>query len=458
MAPHSHKKADVVVARSKRTHEKYPARVSHLQGSHGKPSSRTSSVHYTDRSRLRACRCPRAEDHEKPIPMSHEDRNLAIAITRYMNKFDVESCHQPDFYHYQERQKIQWALNEIRAERFHYLSKEKDIVCRCSRSEHLNCRRVHSPHVQELCAEFYGLNTSKTTCTREQWRKNEPKASKRNSICSSSSGNSNKTWETLSDQRRGSFEYDSPSVVSLLKGPEDRHPRHRKNDSRPDSIRRSDSGSCSRYSSKISYVPEDMAYLSSGSNGKADIPEVVWRASRPSVFLGQHNTESVMSTPLGSSVTPVRSGNSIASENQPAGLRSVPEIQGFDYFTDDFHRCPPHDLDPSWLNGSLTCLSPQRVTCSLRHGNDTLHSESDVTSLRMRPSELAASSTSESMSIPAVHSEDLAFQAVELPSAVVAAELDTTPIYSPPSHHSPTLRELEGNCSYHIKELTGRRQ
>lgn len=103
----------IIIARSKRTGERYPVRLSHLAGQYGNQDVR---LHYTNSTRSEICRCPAAQDHERPHAMIDEERSLMIATTRYMDKFGLESCHTSFVHRYRERQKIEWAPTSFAAE------------------------------------------------------------------------------------------------------------------------------------------------------------------------------------------------------------------------------------------------------------------------------------------------------------------------------------------------------
>lgn len=234
MAEHDqlHKRAEVLVARSKRTGEKYPMRTSHLAGA----------------------------NHSRP-----------------------QDCR--------------------RARRFHYLDKDKHIVCRCHRIYHDNCKRVKNAEIEDLCHEFFLMYPMTTTCSREQWRAIATTETTETTM--------NQSETALKDGRlpikrtycgRNLFEYDLLSVVELLATC----------DCRPfdSATARLRPAPCLPFShSKSSSLDTiDTSHLIDGQSGAVDVPEDVWRVSRPSVYLGQHNTGSFTSTPLGSSIAAVQHG------------------------------------------------------------------------------------------------------------------------------------------------------
>lgn len=375
MAPQNHKKTQVLVARSRRTGEKYPIRTSHLIEA--------------DRGR---------------------------------------------------------ATEGLRAERVHYLGKDKDIACRCNRSDHLNYRQVRNSEIQELCAQFFMKHSTETTCNREQWRAvdlERPEVSRVSSMPKVGRGQSVSRRTSLS---RDSFEYDSPSMIELLKGRDARSLDSKKLRSRPPSIVRL---SQSRPSSLDS---DDMIHLSHGPDGEADIPESVWRVGRPSVYLSQHNAESLASTPLGSSVIPaqqnvyyeptfmqIRSSTLKIGAEDP-GLR--PQVRSWYGLA--------HNPGPSMRDSPIDHRL-QHATRFPCHVVDYCRADIDLAGLQVSVSDMPRPSTAGSAAAPAGSDH-----VVELPSSRITVEFNETPPHSPP-HHSPTLRELEGGSFEHVSELAGRR-
>ena len=448
MAAQFRQRAEVIVARSKRTGEKYPARTSHLAGDR---SSQTLCFHYTDNSRLQACQCLRAQDHERAYPVSDDDKNPAITITRYLDKFGLQSCHRPEFCCHLERQKIEWALSGLCAERFHYLRRDKDIVCRCSRPDHLSCRRVHNSEIRELCAEFFSLNRTKATCTREQWRTARIVVSEpaRGSLIAHTDTVEPKSRRTTPGSEL--FEYDSPSVIELLQNREAQSLEYRKYRSRPSS------GLQYSVCRPASSNREDMAHLSNGPNGEADIPENVWRVSRPSVYLGQHGTESLVSTPLGSSAIPVQqdvNGEPVPRRRRHPTIGLSTEAPVVVFPADSWYG-HAHSPGSFGLGSPIKHTSPY-VARSPPYNGGPYNTELEISGLEVKSSETPQPSTSGSAVAPAVTKDGFAAHVTELPSPEMAVELDTTPmnsLYFP--HHSSTLRELEGRSFQYVAELTG---
>lgn len=427
MAPESPKKPDIVIARSKRTKEKYPARTSHLEKKH---SASRQNLHYIDHTCLVACRCIKPWDHGGAHPATDGNKHTAIAITRYLNKFNLESCNLAGFCEYTTRQKLEWAASGVRAERFHYSSKDKAVVCRCNKPGHLNYKRVHNPEIQELCAEFFQWNTTETTCTREQWRAVTMQSSKAERILAALEANAAELARKLLTPESDSFEYDSSSVIELLRNREER-PR----------------SSRTRHSCKSSRKSAEPAHLSNGPNGEADIPEGVWRRSRPSVYLGQHDTETVVSTPLGSNVVPV------VQEATPVSRSSRSRSPTLDVVRDDYLVYPPTNpysvyatsATSSSLGSPIKHFNAGNTAYSPKYSACFLNPDIDIAGLEVNCGEISrplvtASITSVSESSP--------------PGPAV--ELDATPAHSPfLPHYSPTLKELEVSRADCVAELTG---
>ncbi|KZM23432.1 zinc ion binding [Ascochyta rabiei] len=437
MALRTAKKAEIVLARSKRTSEKYPVRTSHLSGSC--PSSRglVPFLHYTDDTHLKACRCLEAEEHERSHPVSDDDKNLAIAVARYLGKFGLESCLQSVFHQYYEQKKIEWALNNVRAERFHYSSKNKDFVCRCDLHQHRNYRRVHNPEIQELCAEFFQLNTTETGCTQEQWRKFDVKSQKSFAAQSNWEADLVETRTSLPRLRKSALEYDSPTGIELIKSREECLQGFHGYRSRRSSSPRK------RHATKSSH----MAHLSSRSNGVTDIPEDVWRVSRPSVYLGQYETESTMSTPLGSAATPAWHNAGPVRKTQEfrpsrLGLLSNPPSG-----TRHDHTRQPSSLGVD--SGNVHAASSHRVVSS--------QPEADLAGLEVRPRETLQHPTSRPSKPSTAHIDPIA-RTVELPCPAKTVELDTAsvPLRFLP-HNSRTPQELEETSPEYVAELAGKR-
>jgi hypothetical protein len=364
MGTQSRKRSEVLVARSKRTSERYPLRLSHLTGAN---SNRAA-----------------------------EDGHVGS---------------------------------------FHYLTRDKTIVCRCNRSSHLNCRQVHNAEVEKLCYEFFLKQPTETTCSRGQWRAVDTRTTKapRSLLTPEQSEYLSASGGTYS--RRDLFEYDSPSVIKLLAA------RDRRSLDSASALPRPVSSQRPLSSRPLSFDTVDMRHLSNGPNGEVDVPENVWRVSRPSVYLSQHNTGSLTSTPLGSSVNPVQKDNYV----KPVTLAQAADPHS----TLDSWYGLAHSPSPSVVDSlyEMPHNNANRVSQRSRH----YHTNGfDIADLHVSFSETSRHSAHGSVAATVISDH-----VVELPSSRTAVELDVPRMHSP-SHHSPTLRELEGRSVKYVGELDGR--
>ncbi|KAF3004377.1 hypothetical protein E8E13_009962 [Curvularia kusanoi] len=417
MAPHTRQKGDLVVAVSKRTGEKYLTRTTYLSD---QPSSQTQYLHYTDKSRTQICKCRQKQNHEKTYPMHHDDAYLASKILQYMALLNLETCLMSDFQHYISQRKMTWAINGIHAERFHYLGKTKDIVCRCNSPEHTSHKRVQNPEIQELCAEYFLSAQREVTCSRDQWRSVRSTAPDSRRTLSPTPPHPTQAPTIPTPTQNPAFEYDSPSMQHLLRAREARSLESRIRRSRaPSKTKTSKTKNKPSPSRPNSSSSDHSVFFKSGPNGEEDIPEEMWRASRPSVYLGQHGFESQVSTPIGSADTPV--------------VRKV-------RFGDGGPRDSLAECEAGEDFAGVEEYSPAGVT----QGHDTKQrgSHHDRFSFASGPTALDVDGTVEDRAGPRTGT-------AELPSADAAVELAGSSTYSRElSCHPPTLRELEGHNSY----------
>ncbi|OSS43580.1 hypothetical protein B5807_11776 [Epicoccum nigrum] len=375
MPSQTRQKTEVVIARSKRTGKTYHVRTAHLSGHHAGQSQP-----------------PRADSFVKSIS----------------------------------------------TQRLHYLSKNKDKVCRCSSPDHASYKRVQNTAIQGLCAEYFFTETNETTCTRDQWRATMQEAMRTEHL-DTTAGASEYTHH-----RSDSFEYDSNSTADLLQAQEaklavfgeecsrvsfdEKEPSAWPKSSKSDEFLQAQEArlgaSCGKHRSQASFdekkasfaLPKSSGsdhemYLRSGPCGEADVPEEMWRDSRPSVYLEQYHTDSVVSTPIGSSVSQVyekthsRRGNSLSIlglGTKAPGIRQRSEAS--------------YDVGPGIAG-------------------------------------LNVNSTESTRPSPTVWPTDLA----ELPILKPGIERAASSIYSPYlPHHSLTLRELEGGSFSYVAEMACR--
>lgn len=369
MARHGHKKAEVLVARSKRTGTRYPIRTSHL-GSAAKS----------------------------------------------------------------------WTADAIYAERLHYLDNDKYTVCRCDKPMHLSRRQVQNAEIEHLCLEFFAIHSAETTCSRDQWRAIAFKSAKVLRPPSTQEVYDSRPASRITSAGKGHFEYDSLSVVELVAA------RERQSEEIRDGISMSVSSVCRSRSKPTSINSKDTMYWGNEPRVEDDIPENVWRVSRPSVYLGQYSAGSSTSTPLGSSIIPAVQGHCTAAPKQPGwkttsglsvGAKQVrPPVDTWYGFS---HSPGPSVVDSTFEN---TKHSP-------RHRTGYHCINSNYTDLQVDLHEIPQISVRSSFAT-IVAANDMA----ELPCSETVLELDAVPPRFP-SHHSSTLRELEGRSTNRISELPG---
>lgn len=361
----NHKRAEVLVARSKRTGERYPVRTSHLAGA----------------------------DNNRP----HDGR---------------------------------------RAGRFHYPGKDKRIVCQCRGTSHSDCRQVHNAEIEDLCHEFFLMYPMATTCSREQWRAIDTETTETAMNPSATALGDDRLPSKRTSCGRDSFEYDSLSVVELLAARDRRSFDSGTARLRPAACLRSS------YPRSSSLDTIDKRHLSNGPHGVVDVPEDVWRVSRPSVYLGQHNTGSFTSTPLGSSIAPMQHGVQARSATQT----QAPEL----LFDLDSWYGLAHNPGPTVLDNlyEMPHESADRASqSSSRHRTNGL----DVAGQQISFSEISRRQVRGSTAV--VVDPD---RVAELPSSRAALEVDPLPPHLPP-HHSPTLQELESRDVERVSGLADRK-
>lgn len=364
MASQNCRRAEVLVARSKRTGERYPLRITHLVGA--------------DNNQLFEKKCSGS---------------------------------------------------------FHYLKKDKSIVCRCHKTHHFHCRRVYNPKIEGLCHQFFLMLPSATTCSREQWRAMCNEVSESSEATSMSQMRTDRPASRQTSLRRNPFEHKSPSMV----GPLTTYERQSFGSELCCFI----SASCqhSLQSRPLSMDGADMHYLSNGLHGETDVPEDVWRASRPSVHLSRHSTGSVTSTPLGSAATPVQHG---VSEKPVTRIQAPELLPTYKTLASMYEFADVHDS--TILNspyGNSRDSVERASQCSSHHYTSGF----DVTDLQIGSSETSRSRV-RGLAVGIVGPAEVA----ELPFPQTVTELDATPP-SFHSHHSPTLRELEARSVDHLNEL-----
>ena len=286
----------MIIARNRRSNEKYLACTSDPTCIHDAIPSQVFYLHYVD-GHTQPYHFLIAESHERPHHINVHSKNLAVSIARHTDKFEIELRSILEFNTHLARRKTESALSGACAERYHYSSLNKDVVCRCNKRKHQDHKTVKNQQIWELCVRFFQLNSTKTTCTRKQWRIVKDAFLEPSMTSLIPEKNSTKEVRRASTLNQGFLDCDSTSRIGSLK----RIDEHSQNPN--------DHWSCpplcpftSRSMENLKPRNDDYCCIS-GSARELDVPENIWRICRPSAHFERHHTESLTSTPLGSSVT-----------------------------------------------------------------------------------------------------------------------------------------------------------
>lgn len=243
-----------------------------------RPSNTKRSLHYIDRSRTRVCRCEDPKRHHGPISeVASDSAHLNASIELYMTRHDIRSCNVADFWRYQAQRKTFWARYGIIIDDFHYMSREKDVVCRCSKFITHSLGVPRNPQIIEQCAKFFLKKRDLETCSKSQWQGVEEPL----------------FLESLSESWHGTLEYDSQSIVPFLQGRATPQQQRSVSQHAPRSLGTETprDGQCIEPTEKQHNQNERLI--------ESNVPEQVWQNARPSAWHSQCSSESTVSTPLG---------------------------------------------------------------------------------------------------------------------------------------------------------------
>jgi hypothetical protein len=224
---------------------------------------RSCGLHYISTDLSKFCRCPNPRRHRFLSPVASESTRLAANLTQFLEQHDLEASSLTHFCAYRQQQQAVWAHEGVCIADFHYATRQKDVVCRCTKPNNHGQGVVRNHDIVELCAEFFRRNQNKMTCTRAQWHM----------ACVVSKGDHSPDSD--------SFKYDSRSFQELLHN----HKQELLNHPLPS-------------------PRSDLKQFFSGPNGYPDIPEQVWENARPSLWNSRRGSETSCSTPLGTAATP----------------------------------------------------------------------------------------------------------------------------------------------------------
>jgi hypothetical protein len=393
-------------------------------------------LHFRRSDRSQVCRCSDSTRHKFSSAVATYSTHLEADLLRYLDRQCRNSCSLDDFHAYRKQQRDDWARAGICVEFFHYATKQKDVVCRCTKPNNHGRGAVRNTEIVELCAEFFRGNKGKMTCTKVQWRgvsiplKEDDSTNSRNRA--GARGN-----ERVSD----AFKYDSQSTVDLLRATanlvlEDPLPS-------PNA---------------------DLMQLRSREDGVPDIPEDVWIKARPSVYNDRRGSETSVSTPIGIIPPPQYTAVDVAPVHQspkPETLRdprrsSVATVWSTvqrDTETGKFEVTVEYEepLTPTRADSCAEPLGLNLLHEVLHDGRRSLRRWSEQ-SLSPTTSSIYSRSPgmmphpSGSHSPPFAHAHELPANqfSSEMPTSPLETELhgDSTPELD---SHAFTLRELEGS-------------
>jgi hypothetical protein len=266
MASHPRSKSDYVFVRSKRT-----GKIGVRHADEFSPHPHTSLplqacvLHYIGAARTQICRCSDPSRHfEKKFNVASESTHLNASLLLYMNRHSFDSCSITDFHKYREGRKAQWVKDGVYVDSFHYVDREKVIICRCSEPFH-GYSTPRNPEIVERCAEYFCLHKGKTEVSKREW-----KVIGGDSPPAYSSGSQHVSHYTAQTQAGSSY---SPEM-------EMRDPAKR--------------------IAPIGRTP------CTTKQSEPEMPPEVWQNARPSICIPGYGTLSAQSTPMGSalSVTP----------------------------------------------------------------------------------------------------------------------------------------------------------
>jgi hypothetical protein len=330
-------------------------------------------------------------------------------------------------------------VKSVSPPRLHYLSKNKDIVCRCVSRTHDSYKFVQNNEIRRLCAEYFSIKTMEVTCTRDQWRATVQDSD--DTTCGAEEYTNHRSDEYVDKSRsiverlqaqellqaqEAKTSFVQPKLSKsekFLQAQEARLGKRRPETTSSDEFLQTQEARLRKrrpettFDDKTSFRRPNTSesdhemHLRNGPGGEADISEELWRVSRPSVYLGQYTSNSVVSTPIGSSVSQVWEKTHSGRGNSLSILGFGTKAPGVRQLSEDDATCGAEELDYAGLG--VYFAEPTRY----------------------------------SPSVPRPNTAELA--ATEPKIARVSSS-----IYSPYlPHHSPTLRELEGRGSHRVSEM-----
>jgi hypothetical protein len=210
-------------------------------------------------------------------------------------------------------------------DRFHYLTKYKDLVCRCADTSHYHFRSVYNFEIRALCTEYFQRNPENMLCDKTEWR--EVFRSLFVAKCPESSVSCRRPAEQTYIHNEPTYNHAEPtynhteSTYAYTEEPAHIYSKPTYTHLNPTEQHRPEPNQTplSRYLETLDIssppppprptLPSPPASsrknraslhpIRNGANGDLDMPAQVWRDARPSAYASRHGLDSTASTPLG---------------------------------------------------------------------------------------------------------------------------------------------------------------
>jgi hypothetical protein len=205
------------------------------------------------------------------------------------------------------------------AHRFHYLTKYKDLVCRCADTSHSHFRSVYNFEIRALCAEYFQRNPENLLCDKAEWR--ETFRSLFVAKYPESSASCRRPAEQIYTHTEPTYAYTEEPAYTYAETPTYTNTEPTYTHTKPTEPHRlePDQTPLSRYLETLetSSPPlparptppsppassrkkrTSLRSIRNGPNGDLDMPAQVWHDARPSAYAARHGLDSTASTPLG---------------------------------------------------------------------------------------------------------------------------------------------------------------
>ena len=413
MPSHSKTNSNYVFVRSKHTKEIDIRRANEFS-----PRSTSSTplkdrvLHYIGLDRKVVCHCSNPKQHyEKTFNVASESTHLNASLALYMNRHHMKSCTIADFKKFRERRKTQWTKQGVDVDMFHYASKDKDAVCRCSKPGNHDYGAPRNPEIIGQCAEFFCGHMEATRVEKKQWLRVD--------------GDTPPAYSTGLQSGR----CDSP-------------------DTPLDSSHKDSSSVYSRSADQVTRVTSSRQRRPLVPKVEEDIPSQVWDKARPSVCIPGYGTSSALSTPMGT-VFPPTSSSCTVRGSMSVGKRQVsvnPSRRDFTstYWSQVQREAGGKDEDFGIPSGSTADM-------------DTLADDIETMTIRELPVSFRnpLAPVAAAMEDTPLLRADIFTPVAELPAHRSLAEL---PAKSFRGRHTPTLKGLEGRDWDTVSELEAKKR